>query len=111
MAVRVSSGPQELSGRSVCNFLSCALKGSMGGGALLPFLLPADKNGDMMAGAGTAILDHKVNLRMEALNSRITRQKKHESLRTTGSRAPHLDCLPSNLFMPLLSCFFLLYEA
>ena len=68
----------------MCNFLSSVLKRRVGGGALLPFFLPADKNA--MARTGTAILDHKVNLRMEAMNVIITRQK-HESLRTRGSRA------------------------
>lgn len=51
-----------------------------------PLLLPADKNADVMAGAGTATLDHEANLTMESTNGRIKGQKL-ESLKTLGSTA------------------------
>lgn len=73
--MRLSAGPQELSGRSVGNFLSCALT-SVGRDAFIPFLRPIDKNANVMVGAGIAIVDHEeVNLRLEAMNGRITRLK------------------------------------
>ena len=60
------------------------------------FLLPADKNADVMAGAGTAIFDQEANLRMESMNSRITRQKQ-ESLRTAASTASTCRLLATKL--------------
>lgn len=38
-----------------------------------PFLLPAGRNADVMAGAEAAILELKANLGMEATNGRATR--------------------------------------
>ena len=99
--------PWELSGRSVCNFVSCVLKRRVGGCALLPsYWQEWWCNG----WNGRAILDHKVNLRKEVMNGIIIKQKKQELWELQRAELPHLECLPPNLFMPLLICFFLLYE-
>ena len=49
-----------------------------GGWEGVPFFLPIDKSGDVMAGTGRTILDHNVNLRKEVMNGLIIRQKKQE---------------------------------
>lgn len=49
-----------------------------GGWEGVPFFLPTDKSGDVMAGTGRTILDHKVNLRKEVMNGLIIRQEKQE---------------------------------
>ena len=67
------------------------------------FLLPADKNADVMAGAGTAILDHEGKLRMESVKGRIQDEASvSEDYRRHSLPDVDLDCLPSNLFTPLL---------
>ena len=63
-----------------------------------------------MAGTGRTILDHNVNLRKEVMNGLIIRQKKQEFWELQRAELPHLECLPSNLFLSLLICFFLFYE-
>lgn len=73
------------------------------------FLLPADKNADVMAGAGTAIFDQEANLRMESMNSRITRQKQ-ESLRTAASTASTCRLLATKLVYATVMFFFLSCE-